>query len=213
MAWRAAGSGIALAAILWPPPASSQTSAGLEEVVILSAYRSYGGANNRPRLGRHAGVDFASRLGAPVLASAEGVVARIINWPSGCGNGVVIEHPGYERWTVYCHMQSLVVGQGQGVGRGEQIGQVGMSGNAAHIPHVHLELCTSTCASHADGNLSGTEDPLAIADGCFARDKAYPRDHLVLTFPITCHFWIRGRERVDRILEPERLTDEAQAVA
>ncbi len=193
MAWRGVVSGLLLAAVLAPSPASGQTSAGTDEVVILSTYRSYNGANNRPRLRRHAGVDFGGRLGAPVLAAADGVVSRIIDWPPGCGHGVVIEHPGFRRWTAYCHMQSLTVGQGQRVNRGEQIGQVGMSGNAVHIPHVHMELCTSACASHADGNLSGTADPLAIADGCFAPNKAYPRDRLVLTFPVTCLFWIRGR--------------------
>lgn len=193
MAWRAAVSGLALAAVLAAPPASSQTSAAADEVVILSTYRSYKGANNRPRLRRHAGVDFGGRLGAPVLASADGVVSRIINWPPGCGSGVVIEHPGFKRWTAYCHMQRLTVVQGQRVSRGEQIGLVGMSGNAVNIPHVHMELCTSACASHVDGDLSGTADPLAIADGCFAPTKAYPRDRLVLTFPVTCRFWIRGR--------------------
>jgi hypothetical protein len=56
-----------------------------------------------------------------------------------------------------------------------------------------MELCTSACASHVDGDLSATADPLAIADGCFAPGKAYPSDRLVLTFPVTCLFWIRGR--------------------
>jgi len=138
-------------------------------------------------------VDFGGQVGAPVLASADGLVSRIINWPPGCGNGIVIEHRGFKRWTAYCHMQSLTVDEGQRVSRGEQIGQVGMSGNAVNIPHVHMELCTSACASHEDGDLSGTADPLAIADGCFAPNKAYPRDRLVLTFPVTCLFWIRGR--------------------
>jgi len=193
MDWRGSVSGLLLAAILVAPPASSQTSAGTDEVLILSTYRSYNGANNQPRLQRHAGVDFGGQLGAPVLASADGVVSRIINWPPGCGNGIVIEHRGFKRWTAYCHMQSLTVGEGQRVSRGEQIGQVGMSGNAVNIPHVHMELCTSACASHADGDLSGTADPLAIADGCFAPNKVYPRDRLVLTFPVTCLFWKRGR--------------------
>jgi len=193
MAWRGVVPGLLLAAILVAPPASSQTSVATDEVVILSTYRSYNGANNRPRSNRHAGVDFGGQLGAPLLAAADGVVSRIIEWPPGCGNGVVIEHPGFKRWTAYCHMQSLTVSRGQRVSRGEQIGQVGMSGNAVNIPHVHMELCTSACASHADGDLSGTADPLAIADGCFTPNKAYPRDRLVLTFPVTCLFWIRGR--------------------
>jgi len=193
MPWRRAVSGLLLAAVLGAPPASGRTSAETDEVVILSTYRSYKGANNRPRLRRHAGVDFGGRPGAPVLASADGVVSRIIEWPPGCGHGVVIAHPGFRRWTAYCHMQRVTVREGQRVSRGEQIGRVGMSGSAANIPHVHMELCTSACVSHADGNLSGTADPLAIADGCFAPNKAYPRDRLVLTFPVTCRSWMRGR--------------------
>ena len=193
MARRGVISGLVLAAILVPPHASSQSSLPADEVVILSTFRSYAGANHLPRLQRHAGVDFGGPLGAPVLAAADGVVSRILDWPPGCGHGVVIEHPGFKRWTADCHMQSLSVIQGQSVRRGEQIGLIGKSGNAVNIPHVHLELCTSACASHADGNLSGTADPLPIADGCFAPDKSYPRDRLVLTFPVICRFWIRGR--------------------
>jgi len=193
MTWRAAVSGLALAAVLVPPPASGQAPAATDEVVILSTYRSYNGANNLPRASRHAGVDFGSPLGAPVLAAADGTVSRFLNWPTGRANGVVIAHTGFKRWTAYCHMQTLTVGQGQRVRRGEQIGLVGMSGNAVNVPHVHFELCTSACASHVDGDLSGTADPLSIANGCFVRDKAYPRDRLVLTFPVACRFWIRGR--------------------
>ena len=193
MAWRAAVSGLLLAAMLVPPPASSQAPAATDEAVILSTYRSFNGANNLPRLSRHAGVDFGSRIGAPVLAAADGVVSGIIDWPPGCGHGVVIEHPGFRRWTAYCHMQSLAVRRGQAVSRGERIGLVGTSGNAVNIPHVHMELCTSSCTSHVDGDLGGTADPLAIADGCFDPSRSYPRDRLVLTFPVTCLFWIRGR--------------------
>jgi murein DD-endopeptidase MepM/ murein hydrolase activator NlpD len=191
MVWRAAASGLVLAAIL--APAAAQTGAATDEPIILSPYRSYNGANNLPRRARHAGVDFGGRLGAAVLAAADGVVSRVINWPPGCGNGVVIEHAGFKRWTAYCHMQSVEVRQGQVVARGEQIGLLGTSGNAVNIPHVHLELCTVACASHVDGDLSGTTDPLAVAAGCFEPGRSYPGDRLVLTFPVSCRFWIRGR--------------------
>jgi murein DD-endopeptidase MepM/ murein hydrolase activator NlpD len=193
MAWRSAVSGLVLAAALAPPLASGQAPAPADEVVILSPYRSYDGANNRPRLQRHAGVDFGGQLGAPVLAAADGVVSRIIEWPPGCGHGVVIEHGGFKRWTAYCHMQSVTVRQGQTVTRGEQISLIGASGNAVNIPHVHMELCTAACASHVDGDLSGTTDPLSVAAGCYDAGRTYPPDHLVLTFPVTCRFWIRGR--------------------
>ena len=138
-------------------------------------------------------MDFGSRLGAPVLAAADGIVSRVIDSPSGCGHGVVIEHPGFKRWTAYCHLQSVTMRQGQTVDRGEEIGLVGKSGSANNIPHVHMELCTSACGSHFDGDLSGTTDPLAVAEGCYDPERSYPRDHLALTFPVTCLFWIRWR--------------------
>jgi murein DD-endopeptidase MepM/ murein hydrolase activator NlpD len=193
MARRAGVPGLVLAAILVPSLASGQGLGGTDEVVILSTYRSYNGANNLPRRQPHAGVDFGSWLGAPVLAAADGIVSRIIDSPSGCGHGVVIEHPGFKRWTAYCHLQSLTMRQGQTVDRGEQIGLVGKSGSANNIPHVHMELCTAACASHFDGDLSGTTDPLAVAEGCYDPQRSYPRDRLALTFPVTCLFWIRWR--------------------
>jgi hypothetical protein len=58
---------------------------------------------------------------------------------------------------------------------------------------VHLELCTSPCSSHFDGDLSGTTDPLAIAAGCYDPKQSYPRDRLTLTFPVACLYWIRWR--------------------
>jgi murein DD-endopeptidase MepM/ murein hydrolase activator NlpD len=185
--------GIALAATLIVPIAVGPSAATPDEVVILSRYRSYIGANMLPRKNGHPGVDFGERLGAPVLAAADGIVASVINSPAGCGHGVVIEHPPFERWTTYCHMHAVSVEPGQAVSRGEPIGQVGRSGSTSDVPHVHLELCTFPCASHADGDFFGTEDPLSIADGCYEADRVYPSDRLVVTFPVACLYWVRWR--------------------
>jgi len=193
MAWRAFVSGIALAATLIVPLAIGRPAAALDEVVILSRYRSYIGANMLPRKNGHPGVDFAERLGAPVLAAADGIVSGVIYAPLGCGNGVVIEHSSFERWTAYCHMQAVAVEPGQAVSRGEPIGQVGRSGSTSDVAHVHLELCTFPCASHADGDFSGTEDPLSIAEGCYEAGRIYPSDRLVVTFPVSCLHWVRWR--------------------
>ena len=161
--------------------------------VILSPYRSLLGADNRPRRLPHAGVDFGGQVGAPVLAAVAGTVSRIIEWPMGCGLGVLLEHRRFKRWTAYCHLHGVTVRQGQSVSRGEQIGMVGTSGNAFTIPHVHLEVCTFACSSHTDGDLSGTEDPLKVADGCFDAERAYPADRFVLTFPVACLPWAPAR--------------------
>jgi murein DD-endopeptidase MepM/ murein hydrolase activator NlpD len=183
MGARVLAAGLLLALLAAPLAAVAQNLGGL---IILSPYRSLLGADNRPRRLPHAGVDFGGVVGAPVLAAADGVVSRIIEWPLGCGLGVLIEHRGFGRWTAYCHLQGLTVRRGQRVSRGEQVGQLGTSGNAFNTPHVHLEVCTFACISHADGDLSGTEDPLKIAEGCFDDTRAYPADRLVLTFPVAC---------------------------
>jgi murein DD-endopeptidase MepM/ murein hydrolase activator NlpD len=124
-----------------------------------------------------------------VLAAADGIVNKVIEYPPGCGTGVVLAHPAFARYTAFCHMQRSLVRAGQRVGRGEIIGFIGTSGNAYGVPHVHFELCTSACSSHADGDLGGTRDPLTIADGCFDPRRLYPRDRLVLTFPVQCLWW------------------------
>jgi len=193
MACRAFVSGLALGAALLFPLAFGGPAAAIDEVLILSRYRSYTGANMLPRRNSHPAVDFAERLGAPVLAAADGIVSHLLESRGGCGLGVVIEHPGFDRWTVYCHMQAIWVDPGQAVSRGEQIGQVGNSGSTNETPHVHLELCTTPCDSHGDGDFAGTEDPLAIAEGCYDTDRAYPTDRLVLTFPVHCLRWVRWR--------------------
>src|SRR5262249_31558722 len=83
--------------------------------------------------------------------------------------------------------------RGQEGARGEPIGEVGRSGSTNEVPHVHLELCTFPCESHGDGDFDGTEDPLAIAAGCYDTAQAYPSDRLVITFPVHCQHWERWR--------------------
>ena len=193
MAWRAFLCGLALGASVLLPLGVGRPAAALDEVLILSRYRSYTGANMLPRPRGHPGVDFAERLGAPVLAVADGVVSHMIDSAVGCGHGVVIEHAGFARWSAYCHMQAVTVDVGQVVARGEPIGEVGRSGSTNEVPHVHLELCMFPCESHGDGDFDGTEDPLAIAAGCYDTAQAYPSDRLVITFPVHCLHWERWR--------------------
>jgi murein DD-endopeptidase MepM/ murein hydrolase activator NlpD len=156
------------------------------DVTVLSGYRSLAGANERPRRRQHAGVDLAAPVGTPVLAAADGTVSLLIDYEPGCGNGVVLAHPGFARWTAYCHLTRPLVTSGQVVSRGQAIGISGTSGNSANVPHVHLELCTVACASHRDGDLRGTQDPIPLILGCFEAERAYPTDRLALTWPLAC---------------------------
>jgi len=185
--------GLAVAVLL----AASAVAAAEEaaDVVILSPYRSLVGANARPRLLPHAGVDFGVPVGTPVLAAADGVVSLLIAYEPGCGIGVVLSHPAFKRWTAYCHLTRAEVTTGQAVARGERIGLSGASGNSAGVPHVHLELCTTACASHRDGHLRGTEDPLGAVVGCHDSQRVYPADRFVLTLPIECRRWAKDAHR------------------
>jgi murein DD-endopeptidase MepM/ murein hydrolase activator NlpD len=163
------------------------------EVTVLSEYRSHKSANNLTRLQRHAGVDFGGPFGSPVLAAADGVVTNLIDWPPGCGRGIILSHSEFKRYTAYCHLQDVLVRTGQEVARGEIIGRIGTTGNAGGVSHVHFELCTSACTSHADGDLWGTTDPLKVSAGCFDPQKAYPLGRLSLTYPVPCDDVYRRR--------------------
>ncbi|HEY7653774.1 MAG TPA: M23 family metallopeptidase [Methylomirabilota bacterium] len=179
------GAVLVITAAAWATPADipAEQAPG---VVILSPYRSLVGANARPRLLPHAGVDIAAPAGTSVLAAADGTVILLIDYEPGCGIGVVLSHPAFRRWTAYCHLTRTLVGSGQTVSRGEPIGLSGTSGNSASIPHVHLELCTRACASHRDGDLGGTQNPLAVVVGCYDPTRIYPADRFVLTWPVPC---------------------------
>ncbi|NJK88278.1 MAG: M23 family metallopeptidase [Myxococcales bacterium] len=85
----------------------------------------------------HAGLDFASNIGAPVTAPADGVV--VLAGPFGAfGNTVQLDH-GFGLSTVYGHMSRVDVRAGERVRRGDRIGAVGNSGRSTG-PHLHYEV-------------------------------------------------------------------------
>jgi murein DD-endopeptidase MepM/ murein hydrolase activator NlpD len=146
-----------------------------------------------PRAGEHAGVDYGATRGAPVIAAAPGKVKWVV--PFGdCGTLVSIQHIESDKFeenkfTVYCHMEKVLVKMGQEVKRGEQIGTNGSEGNAPwDAPHVHFEV-NSDGVSHASGFIVTTSvDPQSLMVGCFDPTKIYPdpREKLVLTYPLLC---------------------------
>ncbi len=86
----------------------------------------------------HAGLDFASPIGTPIYATANGVVTEADFNEGGYGNHVVINHGfGYE--TLYGHMVRMKARVGQKVKRGEVIGYVGSTGKSTG-PHCHYEV-------------------------------------------------------------------------
>jgi murein DD-endopeptidase MepM/ murein hydrolase activator NlpD len=84
----------------------------------------------------HTGLDIAVDYGIPVKAAEAGQVVSS-GLMEGYGNVVIIDHGGALA-TLYAHMSSLSVRQGQTVSRGQQIGAIGCTGLCTG-PHLHFE--------------------------------------------------------------------------
>jgi murein DD-endopeptidase MepM/ murein hydrolase activator NlpD len=85
----------------------------------------------------HKGIDISTRTGAPIVASADGVVS-FAGWDRGYGRVIIIKHSqGFK--TKYAHLKKSLVKKGQHVKRGETIGLVGTSGRTTG-PHLHYEV-------------------------------------------------------------------------
>jgi hypothetical protein len=75
--------------------------------------------------------------GQPALASAAGVVTKVVTLTGSYGRYVVIDHGG--GWsTLYAHLDGFTTSVGATVDQGEQIGIVGGSGGVTG-PHLHFE--------------------------------------------------------------------------
>lgn len=130
------------------PVDSSANSASL----FLYAYGS-DGPNNEWRI--HHGIDLPNPIGKEVRASAAGRViwaadnyvwyenGRYVESAYSYGNVVIIEHnfgfQGKRLYTLYAHLQLILVRAGQDVQTGEIIGLSGRSGVVSG-PHVHFEV-------------------------------------------------------------------------
>lgn len=86
--------------------------------------------------GRHEGIDIRAKRGAPIAAAASGRV-EYAGRQNGYGRIVIIAHQKYK--TAYAHLDSIAVAADEWVDAGQEIGAVGVSGNASG-PHLHFEL-------------------------------------------------------------------------
>ncbi len=101
---------------------------------------SYFGMRKSPFTGKrvmHEGLDIAANVGTPVVATADGVVARV-KYSPGYGKMVIIDH-GYGYRTVFGHNSKILVKAGQHIKRGDVIAKVGNTGRSTG-PHLHYEL-------------------------------------------------------------------------
>ncbi|THH34901.1 M23 family metallopeptidase [Neolewinella litorea] len=115
---------------------------------------------------RHEGNDIFAPRGTPLLAVADGRVARVQN--GGLGGKTVWLRDRERRLNYYyAHLDSQFVYRGQAVARGDTIGWVGNTGNARTTPpHLHFGIYAN-----------GARDPLPYlraADGAPEAPAAQP---------------------------------------
>ena len=132
---------------------------------LSSSYRtitSKFGSRICPFHGRenHTGLDLAAPNGTNIYAVQGGVVQTSAYAPSSYGNYVVVNH-GNGTTTLYAHMSSRAVKEGDIVSQGQTIGYVGSTGSSTGN-HLHIEL-----------RVNGVrKDPLTMFPGVQFVDKS-----------------------------------------
>ncbi|MDE0311971.1 MAG: M23 family metallopeptidase, partial [Caldilineaceae bacterium] len=87
----------------------------------------------------HRAIDVGARAGAPIVAADSGYVIKASHgWNGGYGRMVMIDH-GNGFVSLYAHMNTVYVRQGENVAKGEQLGTVGNTGRSTG-PHLHFEI-------------------------------------------------------------------------
>ena len=100
----------------------------------------------------HEGIDISAKFRSPVIAAADGDVARVALNNLG-GKVVFARDASSGNMLYYAHLDSQIATPGQRIKAGDTIGLIGNTGNARNtIPHLHFGIYT----------FSGAIDPLAF---------------------------------------------------
>jgi len=89
---------------------------------------------NRQNKNPHSGIDLRAEEGTPVLASNDGSVV-IVAELFFSGKSVVLDH-GQGIYSMYFHLSEILVREGERIGKGDVLGQVGSTGRSTG-PHLH----------------------------------------------------------------------------
>lgn len=107
----------------------------------------------------HTGIDIGAASGATIIA-ADGGTVTMAGVNGGYGNCVMIDHGnGYK--TLYGHMSSIAVTNGQTVSAGDTVGYVGSTGVSTG-PHCHFEVWSGGSRIDPEQFFSG----LTYSDSC-----------------------------------------------
>src|SRR3989339_205249 len=139
--------------------------------------------------GRHPAVDIPCPLDTPVKAIASGMVIWA-GWRTGWGNHIIIRHgmsdingliePVY---SIYAHLDDMLVNLNQSVDMGQHIGNSGNSGTTDY--HLHFQIDRHTemdgdeeVASHDNPYWPPMPDNVPPEDGTLARSRVNYPDNL-----------------------------------
>ena len=124
-----------------------QKNPSLDWPVANSTYSDIGsfwGVDRDGGARRHEGIDIFVPRGTDVLAVADGTIRR--TGKNNLGGKIIFLTPNHMEASVYyAHLDSQYVEQWQKVKKGDVIGAVGNTGNAANTPpHLHFGIYTMT---------------------------------------------------------------------
>ena len=126
---------------------SESLASGTIQGPTLGRVSSFYGTRDDPFHGHkanHMGLDIAANAGTPVYAMQEGVVS-FSGVKGGYGNCIKINHFFYmvpelpQVTTLYGHLSTIYVKEGEMVKRGQVIGLIGSTGRSTG-PHLHYEV-------------------------------------------------------------------------
>jgi murein DD-endopeptidase MepM/ murein hydrolase activator NlpD len=89
---------------------------------------------NRQNKSPHSGVDLRAGEGTPIQASNSGTVA-LVDDLFFSGKSVILDH-GQGIYSMYFHLSEVLVREGEKIGKGDVLGQVGSTGRSTG-PHLH----------------------------------------------------------------------------
>lgn len=140
-----AGSLLLRPALAWstdsPPALSAPAPQRWQGPLAQMRVSSFFGSVLSIRKGGHRGIDFGTRTGTPVMASADGVVvssADTFDGQAKYGKTILIDHGG-KMTTLYAHLDQRRVAAGDTVRAGQVIGLSGATGKVTG-PHLHFEM-------------------------------------------------------------------------
>ena len=121
------GGGQGTGSLVWPTDSTYITSVqGPRTHPVTGEYKNHGGT------------DIGASYGSSIYAADSGTVVTVGYDANGYGNYVMIDH-GNGMQTLYGHMSSVAVSQGQSVSKGQVIGYVGSTGLSTGA-HLHYEV-------------------------------------------------------------------------